>query len=53
MSRDTVDVIDGLQPTPVMWESHGGMMMHFKVLSIMVPRLKSDFNGNCGIAHFS
>ncbi len=53
MTRDVVDIIDGLQPTPVMWESHGGMMMHFKVMAIQVPRLKSDFNGNCGIAHFS
>lgn len=53
MTRDVIDVVDGLQPTPVMWESHGGLMLHFKVMAIMVPRLKSDFNGNCGIAHFS
>lgn len=52
MTKDVVDIIDGIQPTPVMWESHGGMMMHCKVLAIMVPRLKSDANGNCGIAHF-
>lgn len=53
MTRDVVDIVDGMQPTPVMWESHGGMMMHFKVMAIQVPRLKSDYNGNCGIAHFS
>ena len=53
MTRDVVDMVDGLQPTPVMWESHGGMMMHFKVMAIMVPRLKADYNGRCGIAHFS
>lgn len=53
MTRDVVDIVDGIQPTPVMWESHGGMMMHFKVLAIMVPRLKSDFDGRCGIAHYS
>lgn len=53
MTSDVIDIIDGLQPTPVMWESHGGMMVHFKVMAIMVPRLKSDANGNCGIAHYS
>jgi uncharacterized linocin/CFP29 family protein len=53
MTKDVVDIVDGMQPTPVMWESHGGMMIHFKVMAIMVPRLKSDANGNCGIAHYS
>lgn len=53
MTSDVVDIVDGMQPTPVMWESHGGMMIHFKVMAIMVPRLKSDANGNCGIAHYS
>jgi uncharacterized linocin/CFP29 family protein len=53
MTRDVVDIVDGIQPTPVMWESHGGMLVHFKVMAIMVPRLKADFTGQCGIAHFS
>jgi hypothetical protein len=53
MTSDVVDVIDGIQPTPVMWETQGGMMFNFKVIAILIPRLKSDFNGNCGIAHYS
>ncbi len=50
---DVVDMIDGIQPTVVQWEGQGGMVVHFKVMAIMVPRLKSDRNSQCGIAHYS
>lgn len=53
MSSDVVDLVDGLGPTTVEWESHGGMVMHFKVLAIMVPRMKSDYNTQSGIVHYS
>jgi uncharacterized linocin/CFP29 family protein len=36
-SSDTVDWLDGVQPTVVMWESQGGMLVHFKVLAIGAP----------------
>lgn len=52
-TSDVIDVVDGIQPTPVMWDSHGGMVMNFKVLSIMLPRIKADVEGQCGVAHFS
>jgi hypothetical protein len=43
----------GLQPTTVQWDSHGGMVMNFKVLAIMVPRIKTDSASQSGVAHFS
>lgn len=52
-TSDVVDVIDGIQPTTVMWESAGGMEINFKVLSILVPRLKADSTTQCGIAHYT
>jgi uncharacterized linocin/CFP29 family protein len=52
-SRDVIEMLDGLQPTTVMWETHGGMLVHFKVLAIMVPRLKNDQEGRSGVAHYS
>lgn len=52
-TSDVVDVIDGMQPTMVSWDSHGGMMFNFKVMSILVPRLKADSTTQCGIAHFT
>ena len=53
MTRDVVDMIDGIQPTTVEWESHGGMVMHFKVLTIMIPRVRNDQLLNSGIVHYS
>lgn len=53
MTSDVVDMIEGIQPTMVTWESHGGMMLNFKVLAIMVPRIKSDKAGQSGVIHYS
>ena len=53
MTRDVVDMVDGIQPTVIQWESHGGMMLNFKVMAIMVPRIKVDQEGNSGIAYGS
>lgn len=52
-TSDVVDMLDGLQPTTVMWEEKGGMLIHFKVMAIMAPRVKADQTGNCGIVHYS
>ncbi len=59
MTSDVVDVIDGIQPTTVQWQTEGGFQTKFKVLAIMVPRVKAtqtDPNGGSpqsGVAHFS
>ena len=52
MTPDVVDMVVGFEPMPIMWDSHGGMMVNVKVLAIMVPRLKNDYDGRCGIAHY-
>lgn len=52
-SQEVVDMIDGMQPTVLNWESHGGMILNFKVMSILVPRVKSDYNGSQGIAVYT
>ena len=53
MSRTNMDVLVGFNPTVVQWEGEGGMVNYFKVMSIIVPRPKSDFNANSGIVHLS
>lgn len=52
-TSDVVDIIDGIQPTVVQWETEGGFLINFKVLSIMVPRMKADKSSQCGIIHYS
>ena len=53
LTSDVVDLVDGMQPTTVQWESEGGMVVNFKVMAIMVPRIKEDYVNQCGIVHFS
>lgn len=53
MDADVVEMVNGMQPTTVEWESHGGMVTHFKVMAIMVPRIRNDYLLQSGIAHFS
>ena len=53
MAPETIRLIIGLQPTNVEWETKGGMISHFKVMTIMVPQIRADQDGNCGIVHAS
>lgn len=52
-TRANVDLVVGMQPTTISWETQGGMVMFFKVMSIMVPRIKLDSNGSSGVVHLS
>ena len=51
MTPDVARAVVGMDITTVQWESKGGMQVNFKVMGILVPQLREDFNGNCGIAH--
>lgn len=53
VTSDVIDMIDGIQPTMVMWESQGGFLINFKVLAIMVPRIKDTMTDQSGIVHYS
>jgi hypothetical protein len=53
MVPETIRMVMGLQPTTVEWETLGGMITHYKVMSIMVPQPRADQDGNCGIVHYS
>lgn len=53
MTSDVVDIVDGLQPTVVMWDNMGGLIKNFKVMAIMVPRVKSTKDLQSGIIHYT
>ena len=52
LTSDVVQVVDGIQPRTIMWESHGGLVVNFKVIAIVLPRIRSDYTLQSGIAHF-
>ena len=51
MTSDVARAINGMDITTVQWETSGGMRVNFKVMCIMVPQIRSDYNGNTGILH--
>lgn len=53
MTRNNVDLIRGLEPTVVQWEGQGGMVLYFKIMAIMVPRIKIDAGTQSGVCHLS
>jgi uncharacterized linocin/CFP29 family protein len=52
-TSDVARVVVGMDLTTLQWESHGGMQLNFKVMAIIVPQLRADYNGNTGIVHGS
>lgn len=53
MSAETVQWVEGMPLSNIEWTSQGGMEFHFKIMTIGVPRINVDANGNCGITHGS
>jgi hypothetical protein len=51
MNSNTIQAITGMDITTVQWQTEGGFEIHFKVLCILLPRLKADFYGRTGILH--
>jgi uncharacterized linocin/CFP29 family protein len=53
MTSDVVRLVEGFDLQNVEWKTEGGMLSHYKVMSIVVPQIRSDRNGKCGIVHLS
>lgn len=51
MTRDVVDLAIAQGVNTVQWTLTGGMVEEYKVMQVGVPRMKSDYDGRCGITH--
>lgn len=49
MTSDVLDVIVGQSPAAISWEDGPGMTRNFVVMACIVPRIKSNSDGNFGI----
>ena len=49
MTSDVVDLVNGQPPTVIPWTSLDGFTLFWLVLAIMVPRVRSDYEGQSGI----
>lgn len=48
---EVMEMIDGMPPTMLQWDTKGGMMKNFKIWGIQVGMLKTPYNGVSGILH--
>ena len=53
MTSDVVRMVIGLSIMTVEWDSNGGLTKNFKVMAIMVPQIRNDQDGRCGVVHAS
>jgi len=51
LTPDVIQVVDAMAVTPLQWETDGGMLQHFLVAGIQVPRIRADYNGASGVVH--
>lgn len=49
MTSDVVDMVVGQTPTVIPWTSLDGFTIHNLVMGIMIPRVRSDYDGKSGI----
>jgi len=49
MDSDVVRMVEGLPMTNVEWDQMGGMIQNMKIMTIMVPEIRADQDGNCGV----
>ena len=53
MTSDVVDLVDGMPIQTIEWDTEGGFIHNYKVMTIQVPRVKSDYNNKSGVVKLS
>lgn len=53
MTSDVVRLVQGMAITNVQWSTEGNFVNKYKVLTIQVPQIRSDQEGNSGVVHMS
>jgi len=53
MAQDTVRLVMGMGLQTVQWQTEGQMVTKFKVMTIQVPQVRSDQDGNSGVTHLA
>jgi hypothetical protein len=49
MTSDVIEIVDGQRPTVIPWTSLDGFKVNNLVMGIMIPRVRSDYDGNSGV----
>jgi hypothetical protein len=49
LDKMTVRMIQGMPLQNLQWSTEGGMVVNMKVMQILVPQIRADQDGNCGV----
>jgi uncharacterized linocin/CFP29 family protein len=53
MDTGTIRLVIGMDVTTLEWDDMGGLRKNYKVMCIIIPQLRADYDGNTGILHAS
>jgi len=53
MTSNVVRIVNGMPIQNVEWKSEGQFVGNYKVMTIQVPQIRSDYNGNTGLVHLA
>jgi len=53
MTNDVVRLVRGMSLQNVQWKTEGNFLTKYKVMTIQVPQIRSDAEGNCGIVRMA
>ena len=53
LKPQTVRMVVGLEVQVVEWQTMGGLVSHYLVWTIMIPQIRADQAGNCGVCHYA
>lgn len=51
MTKSTLDIAEAAPESNIQWASGSGWTNHFQTFAALAPRLKTDYDGRCGILH--
>lgn len=53
LSGDVADIAIGQDIATIQWDVQGGMATEFRIMTVLTPRVKHDYNGACGVLHIT
>jgi hypothetical protein len=51
LDKSTVDIAEASPESNIQWASGSGWTNHFQTFAALAPRIKTDFDGRCGVLH--
>jgi uncharacterized linocin/CFP29 family protein len=51
LTPDVIRMVEGMPLQNLQWKTEGDLVLNMKVMQILVPQIRADQDGNCGVIH--